>query len=247
MRAVHVSALYAPVSNRAGCNRGATSGARRPSLTGWICSALFCLAVSPSAAPACPAQDTAAPPDSAPTAGQRASATVSFLGGAVAGFVAHEAGHAFFDTAFNAEPGLKRVSFGPIPFFAITHQPVGRRQEFVISSAGFWVQHATSEWLLTRRPHLRDEHAPFAKGVLAWNVAASVVYSGAAFARIGPPERDTRGMAVSLGVAEPWIGVLVLGPAVLDAVRYLRPRARWAGWTSRGLKVTAVLLTAAAH
>src|SRR6187200_3142131 len=104
MRAVHVSALYAPVSNRAGCNRGATSGARRPSLTGWICSALFCLAVSPSAVPACHAQDTAGPPAAATAAGQRASATVSFLGGAVAGLVAHEAGHTVFDVAFGAEP-----------------------------------------------------------------------------------------------------------------------------------------------
>ena len=111
-----------------------------------------------------------------------------------------------FDLAFDASPGLARVSFGPIPFFAISHRPVGPKEEFTISSAGFWVQHGTSEWLLTTRPNLRSERAPFAKGVLAWNVLASVAYSGAAFARAGPPERDTRGMANSLGVAEPWIG-----------------------------------------
>ena len=93
----------------------------------------------------------------------------------------------------------------------------------MISSAGFWVQHATSEWLLTRHPHLRREHAPFRKGLLAWNVLASAAYSGAAFARAGPPERDTRGMAMSLGVPEPWIGALILAPAVLDAVRYAHP------------------------
>ena len=44
-----------------------------------------------------------------------------------------------------------------------------------------------------------DEHAPFAKGVLAFNVAASAAYAGAAFARTGPYERDTRGMASQLG------------------------------------------------
>ena len=56
----------------------------------------------------------------------------------------------------------------------------------MISSAGFWVQHGTNEWLLTRRPNLRRERAPFAKGVLAFNVLASMAYAGAALARTGP-------------------------------------------------------------
>ena len=50
------------------------------------------------------------------------------------------------------------------------------------------------------------ERAPFAKGLLAWNVLASAAYSGAAFAHAGPPERDTRGMAAALGVNEAWVG-----------------------------------------
>ena len=192
-------------------------------------------------------QDTPdpAPPPSAGV--QRGASFVAFLGGAVTGFAAHEAGHVLFDVVFDADPGIKRVSFWEIPFFAITHEPVSPKQEFAIASAGFWVQHGTSELLLTRRPNLRGEHAPFAKGMLAWNVLASAVYSGAAFARVGPPERDTRGMAVSLGVPEPWIGALILTPAVLDTIRYMRPQARWARWTSRGAKVAAVLLVAAAR
>ena len=72
-------------------------------------------------------------------------------------------------------------------------------REFVISSAGFWAQHAVSEYLLTRQPALRDEHAPVLKGILAFNVLTSVAYSGAAFARTGPNERDTRGMATQRG------------------------------------------------
>ena len=247
MRAVHVSAPLAPVSHRQGCNRGATLLASCLARTSWSCSALFCLAVSLAALPAAQAQDDPQPAPAAQRQGHRGASIVTFLGGAVAGLAAHEAGHLVLDAAFDADPGLKRVSFGPIPFFAITHEPVGPKQEFAISSAGFWVQHGTSEWLLTRRPGLRGEHAPFAKGLLAWNVLASVAYSGAAFARAGPAERDTRGMAVSLGVAEPWMGALILGPAVLDTVRYVRPHAGWARWTSRGLKVAAVLLTAAAH
>ena len=38
------------------------------------------------------------------------------------------------------------------------------------------MQRAESEWLLTRRPRLRHERAPFAKGVLAFDVLASVAY-----------------------------------------------------------------------
>ena len=43
-----------------------------------------------------------------------------------------------------------------------------------------------NEWLLGRRPNLRHERAPFAKGVFTFNVLASAAYSGAAFARTGP-------------------------------------------------------------
>jgi hypothetical protein len=172
---------------------------------------------------------------------------LQFVGGAAVGFGAHESGHVLFDVMFDASPGVKRIDYGGIPFFAITHDPVSNREEFTISSAGFWVQHATSEWLLTSHPHLKDERAPFLKGWLAWNVAASGVYSVAAFGRFGPPERDTRGMATSLGVAEPWVGALIAAPAALDTWRYLHPESRWARWTSRVVKAGGVLLVIAAR
>jgi hypothetical protein len=116
------------------------------------------------------------------------------------------------------------------------------RQEFVVSSAGFWVQHAVSEWILTRRPGLRREQAPIAKGVLAFNVLASVAYSGAAMGRTGPPERDTRGMSISSHTDERLVGALVLTPAVLDAWRYYCPESRWLAWASRAAKVGLVFL-----
>lgn len=172
-----------------------------------------------------------------------------FLAGGAVGLGLHEAGHVVLSASLGASPRIRGLDYGPIPFFVIRHDPVSRRSEFVISSAGFWMQHAGSEWLLTTRPHLRQEPAPLAKGLLAFNVGASVVYGVAAFSRFGPPERDTRGMAVSLGkdgVAEPAIGLLVLAPAALDAYRYARPEARWATWTSRSLKLAAVALTVAA-
>jgi hypothetical protein len=190
------------------------------------------------------AQDvTGEPPHpSAPSNGGGAQ-WAQFLGGAAVGFGTHEAGHLFFDVLFDAQPGLGKVNFHGIPFFAITHRSgLPAWQEFTISSAGFWVQHAESEWLLTRRPRLRNEHAPFAKGLLAWDVFASVAYAGAAFARTGPVERDTRGMADSSRIDERWIGAMLLAPALLDTYRYFHPESKWAPWTSRAAKAGMVLL-----
>jgi hypothetical protein len=173
----------------------------------------------------------------------RALDSVKFLAGAGLGLVMHETGHLVFDAMFDADPRIKGVRFGPFPFFAITHRgDLSPRREFTISSAGFWVQELSSEWILTRQPSIRDAHAPLAKGVLAFNVLNSVGYAMVAFARAGPFERDTRGMASSSGVDERTIGALVLAPAVLDAVRYFKPEARWAKWASRAAKAGSVLL-----
>jgi hypothetical protein len=166
-----------------------------------------------------------------------------FLTGAVMALGAHEAGHIAGTLAIGERPGLRKVNFHGIPFFAISHRDgLPRRQELVISSAGFWMQHAEDEWLLSRRPNLRSESGPLAKGLLAFNVLASVAYAGTAFAKTGPPERDTRGIAASARIDERWVGGLVLAPAVLDAWRYYHPDAKWAVWTSRGVKLGMILL-----
>jgi hypothetical protein len=149
------------------------------------------------------------------------------------------------DLALGEKPGLQKVDFHGVPFFAITHRSgLSPRREFTISSAGFWMQHAENEWLLSRRPNLRRESGPLAKGVLAFNVFTSIGYAGAAFARTGPVERDTRGMAASVRIDERWIGALVLAPAVLDAWRYRHPEAKWAAWASRGVKIGMVVMVA---
>jgi hypothetical protein len=174
-----------------------------------------------------------------------AVASVKFLAGAGLGLVMHESGHLVFDAAFDASPRITGVRFGPFPFFAITHRgDLSPRRELAISSAGFWIQDLSSEWILTRRPSLRGEHAPVAKGVLAFNILNSSGYACVAFARAGPFERDTRGMAGSSGIDERAIGALVLAPAVLDAIRYFKPEAHWAKWASRAAKVGSVLLVA---
>ena len=167
----------------------------------------------------------------------------TFLAGAAIGFGAHEAGHLLFDSIFTTNPSVRGVSFHGIPFFAITHDnTLPPRQEFVIDSAGFWVQQFGNEIILTRDPNVRRNGSSLVKGLVAFNVLASVAYSITAFARTGPVERDTRGMADALRWKEPWIGALILAPAVLDAVRYYRPNAKWAAWGSRGVKVGMVLL-----
>ena len=169
--------------------------------------------------------------------------TLKFLAGAGLALGAHESGHLVFDVAFGAEPHLIKVDFGGVPFFAVAHKAgVSPRREFAISSAGFWVQHGTDEWLLVRHPDLRNERAPFLKGVLAFNILTSVGYSFAAFAKAGPYERDTRGMGDAIGVDERGIGALILAPAVLDAYRYYRPRSAVAKWLSRAVKAGGVLL-----
>jgi hypothetical protein len=169
--------------------------------------------------------------------------TGTFLAGGALALAMHEGGHLVFDVAFDAQPRIEGVRFGPFPFFAIAHRAdLSRRREFTISSAGFWVQEASSEVLLTRRPMLRTEHAALAKGVLAFNVLNSVGYGVVAFARAGPFERDTRGMADSIRIDERAIGGMVLAPAVLDAYRYFNPDARWAKWASRIAKAGSVLL-----
>jgi len=170
---------------------------------------------------------------------------VKFLAGGVTGLTVHESGHVMTSAAFGAHPGTKPINYAGIPFFAVTHQQVSRKREFIISSAGLWTQHADSELILTKRPDIRHESAPFLKGVLAFNTVTSAVYATAAFGKLGPPERDTLGMAQSLGQhgwREPSIGVFVLAPAAFDVYRYFRPDRKWAAWASRGSKAVFMAL-----
>jgi len=178
----------------------------------------------------------AASPIEAAAQGRR---VLSFLAGGAAGLVVHEAGHLTAGLALGANPGFKRIDYGFIPFFAVSHDPVSRRREYLISSSGFLAQHAANEWLLAGKP------GAFGKGWLTFNIATSAVYTAAAFGRFGPPERDTRGMAASAGedgIPEPVIGVLILAPAVLDGVRCFKDDPAWARWSSRALKAGLLLI-----
>jgi hypothetical protein len=177
------------------------------------------------------------------TESSRTVSMLSFVGGAAAGFLTHESGHVLFDVVFDANPGVRRVEFAGLPFFAVTHRAgLSHRREYTIGAAGFWLQSAVGEWVLTKRPGLRRESGAFAKGLLAWSVTSSAAYTAAAFGRFGPPERDTRGMAASLGVSEPVIGTMLLIPALCDVWRYIDPDARWPRWVSRAAKIGLVVV-----
>ena len=176
------------------------------------------------------------------TSGQTLESGLKLIGGAAVGLGLHESAHVVADVASGVAPGWKKVTFGPLPFFAITHDAVSPGREFVISSAGFWMQHAINEHVFAVHPKLRDEHAPVLKGILAFNILTSMAYSGAAFAGTGPAERDTRGIAVSAGVDEPVIGAVILVPAILDTARYFGKDSRWIVWGSRAVKIGGALL-----
>jgi hypothetical protein len=196
-----------------------------------------------------PADAIAQSDDPSPAPPSRTIDAAKFLSGAALAFVIHEGAHLVFDEVFDAHPQLQTVHFGPVPFFAIAPtRPLSARQLFTVASAGFWTQELTSDLLTPRHRDLRHDHAPFAKGMLAFDVLTSIGYAATAFAQSGPLQRDTRGMAVALNVPEPAIGALILTPAVLEAYRYFRPESRWAKWATRiAVAGSVVLVVSAPH
>lgn len=156
-----------------------------------------------------------------PSEESRKAAFAKFIAGGAVGTAFHEAGH--------LAAGWDRYD-------------VSRRHAIAVRSAGFWAQYLASEIVFIRHPDLRSERAPFRKGMLASHLAISAGYAVLAFARTGPYGRDTFEMAQATRIDERWIGALVLTPAVLDGIRYLKPEARWAAWLSRGVKLGSVAL-----
>ncbi|MCK4324204.1 MAG: hypothetical protein KAW89_06705 [Armatimonadetes bacterium] len=161
-----------------------------------------------------------------------------FFKGAFTGFLGHECGHLIANTALNTNFHLKSVKFAVIPFFTIEPgRELSPREHYITASAGFNAQHIINEWILVRHPNLREEDNPFLKGLGTFNFWLSAGYAATAFAGYGPDERDTKGMADSLGWSEESIGVLILAPALLDAYRYKHPKAKWAKHASRITKL----------
>jgi flagellar motility protein MotE (MotC chaperone) len=145
---------------------------------------------------------------------------VGFLSGAAAGLVVHEAGHVATGLALGAHPGFERLDYGFIPFFAVTHDTVTRRREYVISSAGFFAQHLANEWLVSETPRLRDlGECEVKHGVRLHLVNLYAEPLGNA----APPQKFQQGKATPSTAEKParrssagWIAALV-GVAILAA------------------------------
>ncbi len=189
--------------------------------------------------------------------GVTAASVALTAAGFVTAFVVHEACHGVANLAMANVPTLEPVLFlGFLPFFAVSpniqcrdgncvrrngepFQPGPPGYAFIVSS-GILCQEITDEIILTERPRIRHETAPFLKGMLLFNVATSVAYGIANLAQVEPPQGDLHGLDAVSGVPHGVFAALVLGTAALDVARYFLPDASWIPWVSRGSKVVTV-------
>ena len=180
--------------------------------------------------------------------GMWAGNTTKFFEGAFIGFLGHESGHIITNSAMNTDLYLKSVNYGPIPFFTIEPgRPLTNHEHYITASAGFNAENIINEFILSSHPNLMKEDKPFLKGLTAFNFWLNIGYAATAFAGTGPDERDTKGMADSLGWNEHWIGAMILVPTALDTYRYKHPDAKWAVWASRLSKLYMIGLAAKAQ
>jgi hypothetical protein len=178
-----------------------------------------------------------------------------FVGGAVTALAAHESCHLLANWVTGNQPSFEPVSFlGFIPYFAIVpsircrngdchkrngeHYWAGRPGLYTIVTAGLQCQHYEDEVILTRRPELRMDSAPFRKGMLAFNTLLSIGYVLANWTGVEPVDGDIAGIHRDGGAPRLLLSSMVLGIAVVDIARYYYPRARWLAWLNRVAKVS---------
>jgi len=185
-----------------------------------------------------------------------------FVGGAVSALAAHESCHILANLAMGNRPGFAPVTFlGFIPYFAITPSihcqgeectkrngesfGPGRPGLYTIVSAGIQCQQYEDEILLTWRPGLRMDDAPFRKGMLALNTLLSIGYVLANWMGVEPTDGDIQGIHRDGGAPRFVVSSMILGIAAVDIVRYYYPHARWLAWLNRmaKLSVTGIAFT----
>jgi hypothetical protein len=182
-----------------------------------------------------------------------AIATTGFL----AAFLVHEACHAAANLALGNAPTLEPVRFlGFVPFFAVspgvqcnggtcvkhdgTPFPAGPQGYAFIVTSGIVCQELADELILSGSPRIRQERSPFLKGMLLFNIGASVAYGIANLAGIEPPEGDIRGYESVAPVPHGVFAAVVLATAALDLARYFLPDEAWIPWVSRGSKAVTI-------
>jgi hypothetical protein len=173
--------------------------------------------------------------------------------GFVTAFFAHETGHVVTNLLLGNSPHFETTTvLGFVPFPVISPRlrcddagctrydgaafPSGRRGKFVIVTMGFDVQHALDELVLDLTPDLRYRDAPWRKGLLAFGILTSCLYSAAAMLGVEDSHGDLSGAASMARVNERLLALGLLAPAILDAYRYMVPSTRWAPWVSRAAK-----------
>ncbi|MGB7814090.1 MAG: hypothetical protein WBP56_23460 [Polyangia bacterium] len=181
--------------------------------------------------------------------------TAIFAGGAVTALAAHESCHLLANLATGNRPSFEPVTFlGFIPYFAIVpsircrggdctksngeHYWAGRPGLYTIVSAGIQCQHYEDEVMLTWRPGLRTDDAPFRKGMLALNTLLSIGYVLANWTGVEPTDGDIRGISRDGGAPRLLLSSMIFGIAVVDIARYYYPRVRWLAWLNRVAKVS---------
>jgi hypothetical protein len=166
--------------------------------------------------------------------------TVRLLGGAATGLVAHEGGHIVFGAIFGAHPSIKALRYGPIRFFRIDHDAVTPKEEFVITSAGFWCNTLARSGL-----HRAPESSPRVVAVQGDpRVQSRDVCDAAtaAFGQFGPPRHARHRRTYDDG-KDAGAGCRRTHPRAgrTDGWRYLHPDARRRA--SRAAKIGMALLT----
>ena len=118
------------------------------------------------------------------------------------------------------------------------HYWAGRPGLYTIVSAGIQCQHYEDEVILSQRPGLRMDSAPFRKGMLAFNTLLSIGYVLANWTGAEPVDGDITGIHRDGGAPRLLLSSMVLGIAVVDIARYYYPRARWLAWLNRVAKLS---------
>lgn len=191
--------------------------------------------------------------DASTTSIRDAKSAGLWAAGAASGFLAHEAGHLLANYMLSNQPtfvGLK--GFGFVPFFAISPElrcddngcvhdnhsrfEAGRRGMYFISTAGFTVQHITSEIVLSEDAWVRYHHAPYEKGFLAFNILLSLGYALSSVIGIEDAHGDAGGAAQVAHLPHAVFATLLMLPAAMDTWRFFVPDTPWAVGVSRASK-----------
>ena len=176
-----------------------------------------------------------------------------FAGGALSGLTLHEMGHVLTNLAYGNVPHITGILYAKfIPWFVIDPRITnvggtyyknngslfagGARGYYVINTAGLVVQDIGSEAILSARPGLLYERAPYLKGMLWMNMILSIGYATASLIGTEDPHGDIYGAAQHSQYPHQLVAGLVLANGGLDVMRYLLPDTSWLPWMSRTSK-----------